>query len=57
MVKMTNAAAVKLATWNAWFKLAKQVKRYINEGSDSFSVAVGGFTLTFDRTEKEKEEK
>lgn len=49
MVKMTDAAAIKLSTWSDWLKLDKEVKRYINEGNDYFSVAVGGFTLTFDR--------
>lgn len=54
---MTDAAAAKFATWSDWFKLAKQAKRYINEGNDCFSVAVGGFTLTFDRTKKQEVKK
>lgn len=57
MIKMTDAAAIKLSTWSDWFKLAKQVKRYINEGNDCFSVAVGGFTLTFDRNHTNEKKK
>lgn len=57
MVKMTDAAAIKLSTWRDWFKLSKQVKRYINEGNDCFSVAVGGFKLTFDRNHTNEKKK
>ena len=57
MVKMTYAAAIKLSTWSDWLKLDKEVKRYINEGNDHFSVAVGGFTLTFDRNHKNEKKK
>ena len=57
MVKMTDAAAAKFATWSDWFKLAKEAKRYINEGIDCFSVTVGGFTLTFDQNHTNADKK
>ena len=48
IVRMTPPQARKLLRLVEWMKVSKAVKRYINEGSDSFSVAIGGFTVTFD---------
>lgn len=31
IIKMTDAVAIKFYTWSEWFKMDKQVKRYINE--------------------------
>lgn len=47
---MSNASTVRLRRSCDWLKIEKQVKRYINEGNDVYSVACGGFEVRFDET-------
>lgn len=48
IVRMMPSLARKLMRFAEWMKVSKAVKRYINEGNDSFSVSIGGFDVTFD---------
>ena len=48
MRTMSNARTVRLRRSCDWLKVEKQVKRYINEGNDVYSVACGGFEVRFD---------
>lgn len=47
---MSNASTVRLRRSCDWLNIEKQVKRYINEGNDVYSVACGGFEVRFDET-------
>lgn len=53
MVEAKNGFGTKMRRFVDWLNISKQVKRYINEGNDFFTVDLGGFSVKFDETERE----
>lgn len=49
-IKMTKKQGKKLARYAEWFRIEREVKRFINEGNDCFTVEIGGFEVKFDET-------
>lgn len=47
MVKVTKKQGEKYRRYADWIKIEREVRRYINEDSNSFRVDVGGFTVLF----------
>ena len=56
MIEMTREHGEKLARYADWHRIEREVKRYINEGNDYFTVELGGFEVTFDATKGAKDE-
>lgn len=53
--EMTPKTAEKIKRFCDWDAISKEVKRYINEGCDYFTVDLDGFSVKFDGTEGEKD--
>lgn len=50
IMKMLNKHTRMLLLFADWLKVSKEVKRYINEGTEQFSVSLGGFDVKYDGT-------
>ena len=53
MVEAKKGFGTKMRRFVDWLNISKQVKRYINEGNDFFTIDLGGFSVKFDETERE----
>ena len=53
MVEAKKGFGTKMRRLVDWLNISKQVKRYINEGNDCFTVDLGGFSVKFDETGRE----
>lgn len=53
MVESKKGFDTKMRRFVDWQNISKEVKRYINEGNDYFTVDIGGFSVKFDETGRE----